>query len=439
MAQTTEAACLLQTGALYTRRVGLMRPDGRLVFAGIKRGAFSLYFDDAPIYHFDLEGRWQRAFLEAIHYRKAIDNSVDSIDRVRRGENLTLARRALPFAEVADLDASIREVALELLDGLGAKRFAFVAPPAGVTPLGEDELRDLLERVAGWDASAWFAHRERLLAIRAPLGFLPPDAHQTIVLQATIGDDRPRGFGNREPIEHAARSPSEFLSYARAVAKFLGRRVLQSNGVFLGGGDVLSRPFGDVTAYFEAVAEVFPLRTSSGPLRLRDRPEDAPSLGGIDVFLDVLGPSLPDRQGWAALKARGLRRVNLGIESGDPKVRRRYGSTMSDPEIREAVADAKGAGLALGAVVLADAGGRDMADAHASATASLLDSLGFGRGDLIYLTDSSEVSGGVSPEGIEALSDEEKAAQSSRIKSSLADTRARGAKVASYSVEKLWN
>ena len=63
-----------------------------MVFAGFKQGAFSLYFGDAPIYHFDLEGRWQRAFLEPTHYLKSLDTRVQMIDRVREGANLVLKR-----------------------------------------------------------------------------------------------------------------------------------------------------------------------------------------------------------------------------------------------------------------------------------------------------------------------------------------------------------
>src|SRR6202041_2646641 len=62
----TEAACLLEQGATYHRRIGFepVASPGDPVFAGFKPGAFSLYFGDAPIYHFDLEGRWQRAFVD---------------------------------------------------------------------------------------------------------------------------------------------------------------------------------------------------------------------------------------------------------------------------------------------------------------------------------------------------------------------------------------
>ncbi len=54
----TEAACLLEQGASYQRRIGFepVEADGDPIFTGFKRGAFSVYFGDAPIYHFDLEG-----------------------------------------------------------------------------------------------------------------------------------------------------------------------------------------------------------------------------------------------------------------------------------------------------------------------------------------------------------------------------------------------
>ena len=97
----TEAACLLEQGASYRRRIGLkpIAAPGDPIFAGFKHGAFSLYFGDAPIYHFDLEGRWQRAFVDGTHYLKGLDATVHAIDRVREGPNLVLKRRTLADAE----------------------------------------------------------------------------------------------------------------------------------------------------------------------------------------------------------------------------------------------------------------------------------------------------------------------------------------------------
>src|SRR6516162_2921174 len=129
MAQQTEAACLLETGAMYGKRLLLCPPSGVPIFAGFRPGVFSLYFGDAPIYHFDREGRWQRAFVGGTHYLKGLDATVQAIDRVREGENLVLKRRTLGYAESSDLDAQVRTAALDLLDKLNTGRLESLAPP----------------------------------------------------------------------------------------------------------------------------------------------------------------------------------------------------------------------------------------------------------------------------------------------------------------------
>lgn len=432
MAQTTEAACLLQTGALYTKRIGLLGPSGELVFAGTKRGAFSLYFDDAPIYHFDLEGRWQRAFLDGIHYRKGLDNSVVAIDRVREGANLVLKRRTLSYAEAADLDAAIRDVALALIERVESESVSTSPPPDSVRPMTRDDLRDLLDRIARWDASAWFAHRERYLAAYGPIGFLPPDAHQCIVLQATIGD-LGRGFGGGEPIEHAIRTPSEFADHSRAVARLLGRRALQNNGVFLGGADVLQRPFEDVQGYFDAIGEVFPLRESANRPHFRQRPEDEVSLGGVDLLVLDPSPGLPDRDGLASLKAKGLRRINIGVESGNERLRSQSGASWSDRDLCAFVSEAAAAGVALGIILLVGVGGEEGASSHVKASLDLFNGLDMRGGDLVYLIDAAELG------AVGALGPEQAAVQTKVLREGLTGVRARGAKVAPYSLDKQWN
>src|ERR1700730_8613551 len=118
MGHQTEAACLLQTGAQYSRRLGLRAASGEgdVVFAGFKHGAFSLYFGDEPIDHFDLEGRWQRVFQNGIHYLKALDTSVVALDRIREGENLVLHRRPLSDQEITALDDAVQARAINLLE-----------------------------------------------------------------------------------------------------------------------------------------------------------------------------------------------------------------------------------------------------------------------------------------------------------------------------------
>ena len=394
MPEPSEADCLLRTGALYSRRIGL-RAGSELIFAGIKRGALSLYYGDAPIYHFDLDGRWQRAFLDGVHYLKGLDATVRAVDRVREGGGLALGRRPLAFAEAADLDARARQAAIDLLDGLGDGRFEMLAPPGDVATLTPDELRDLLERIVAWDASAWFAHRERYLATYGHPPYLPPDAQQAVLLQATLGPAAHFASGpiaEEEP-EPYVRSPAEFAEHAGAVARLMGRSLLQCRSLFVGGADFLRLPPDDLASYLEIAGRTFPLLPEARGRRPRDLPDDAPGLDGIATFLDRFEPPRPDADALARLHALGLARVTLGVESGSLEIRSRFGKVWTDEDLRAAVADLDAAGIAVNLVLLANPGEPDQADRHAAATAELIESLPLRAGSWASLVPATMPSG----------------------------------------------
>ncbi len=440
----TEAACLLKQGALYRKRIGLepVEGDGDPIFAGFKPGAFSLYFGDAPIYHFDLEGRWQRIFAEGIHYLKGLDAEVHAIDRVREGPNLVLRRRRLGYAEASDLDLRVRSVALELLADSSAGRLRFREPPRDkAQPLGRDELDDFLERISRWDSAAWFAHRERYLATYGPLPFLPPDCLTAVVLQATLGHADRQSFGMSPVAEHYVRTPKEFECHVREVAALWGRRLLQSRWVFLAGSDVLRLPVEEVAGYLDEVRQVFPIQpVPSSPATDPDDTDQAkPRVDGIHAFLDDFTPPRPDRAAWSLFAGRGLVRVSLGVESGDPEVREVYRKTWTDEELRSTVTDLRAAELGISVLTLVGAGGIERADSHVEQTARLIESLDLGRGDFVFLLDENEIRDPLA--GRPGLTFFERSAwseQQRRLKDALASLKSRGIKVLPYTVEKQW-
>jgi hypothetical protein len=440
----TEAACLLKQGALYRKRIGL-EPVGRVgdpIFAGFKPGAFSLYFGDAPIYHFDLEGRWQRVFADGIHYLKGLDAEVHAIDRVREGPNLVLRRRRLGYEEATDLDLRIRSVALELLTDSGAGRLRLREPPLDkARPLQHDELDDFLEQISRWDSAAWFAHRECYLATYGPLPFLPPDCLNAVIFQATLGHAEGRSFGMSPVAESYARSREEFERHVREVAALWGRRCVQSRWAFLAGSDVLRRPLEEVAAYLDEVGQVFSIepRPSSPATDPDDTDLPKPRLDGIHAFLDDFTPPRPDRAGWCAFAARGLVRVSLGVESGNPEVRERYLKTWNDEELRSTVTDLRAAGLGINVLTLVGAGGVERADLHVQQTARLIESLDLGRGDFVFLLDENEIRDPLaSRPGLTFLERSDWSEQQKRLKDALTSLKNRGVKVLPYTLEKQW-
>jgi hypothetical protein len=431
MPQITEAACLLQSGSMYHRRLGLKGGSGEEIFAGVKPGAVSIYFGDEPIYHFDLDGRWQRAFLEGTHYLKGIDATVRSIDREREESGMVLRRETLPYAVAADLDASIRSVALGLIDALDSARLEILLTPATARAFAPEDFRSFLERVASWDSAAWFAHRERYLSSYGPLPFLPPDCPNSLVLQASLGHIDRRVFGGGRPAKHYVRSSSEFREHVRTVVTLTGRRMAQHRGVFLGGADVLREPVGDILDFLRTIAEFLPIGENRA--RTGESWDDFPGkLGSVHAFLDDFSPPLPDLHGWQMLRAAGLGQVTLGVESGDPGIRSCYGKSWQDTDLRQAFANLKVAGIRVGMVVLIGACGlRVLSDRHIETTATLIESLPIDRRDLVSLVDSRSIE---ESSGSTALSDEESAAQVAMLKGRLA----RVSKIVAYNPLKRW-
>jgi hypothetical protein len=439
----TEAECLLEQGATYHRRIGFepVGSPGEPIFAGFKTGAFSLYFGDAPIYHFDLEGRWQRAFVNGVHYLKGLDASIHAIDRMREGSNLVLKRRSLSYAEASDLDAMVRSTALDLCTRLDAKSLDRVEPKTPMAlALESDELRDFLDRISMWDASAWFAHRERYLSAYGPLPLSPPECQNAVVVQATLGHATGVAFGGATESEAYTRTTAEFTQHTRNVARIWGRRLLQSRIVFLAGADVLHQPVEQVAAYLSEIGSTFPIEPrTQGRTMGRSEESDNPRFDGIHVFRDNFALPRPDRAGWHELTKHGLVRISLGVESGHADVRSIYRKHWDDADLRATVAESKAAGLGVSVLTLVGAGGVERAESHVERTVRLIELLELGAGDFVFLLDEKEIrTQNLEAEHMTFLSRQAWSDQQSELKVALTPLRKKGVKVLPYTMEKQW-
>jgi hypothetical protein len=436
MADQSEAECLYHSGALYSRRLLLRPTHGDPVFAGFKPGAFSIYFGDEPIYHFDLEGRWQRAYIDGIHFMKGLDATVQAIDRVREGEHLVLKRKSLGYAAVSDVDARVRSMAIDLVTSISDHLVDPNDRLAKGAPLGLADLREFLERVTRWDAAAWFAQRERYLATYGPLPFIPPDCVNSIVVQATLGSEGRFDFGGWPGAEHYVRSSEEFAEHVREIGALQGRRAEQSRLVFLAGADAVRRPIGDIVAYLDTIGRVFPIAPDPGT-RGSDPGGDATHrFDGVSAFLDRFEDPVRSRDEWGQLRALGLTRLCLGAESGAPEVRRLYGKDWDNHGLLSAVRELKAAELGISLCLLVGAGGVENEDLHTEASVDLVNSLDLGNGDIVFLLDAREVDcSHLLP--FSSFSDAAFVAQRDAIRVRLAPVReSRKAKVVPYSLVK---
>ncbi len=406
----TEASCLLEQGAQYPTRIGLKpRSAGDPILAGLRRGGFSIYFGDAPFYHFDLDGRWQRAIIEDTHYLKGLDGAVHAIDRVREGAGLVLNRRRLGDERTAGLDAIVRETILELLANLERGDLIPLTPPAGRgSPLGTDRLRELLGQIGAWDAPAWLAHRNRFASTYGPPSFLPPEGSGAVLIDASRHDDK---------------DPESFERHLRDVASLWGRRLFQAKTLYLGGPRFLKQPRCMVDQCLTATRRVFPV----GPAV----DDHSPCFHGIHAFLDDFASPRPDQDSWRRYHELGLARVSLSVDSGAGAIRARHGKTWADHDLVQAVAELKRAGLGASVLLRVGAGGLEQADAHRRQTAAVLDSLALARGDLVFLLDERELGDPRDP-----IPDEAWLESRRLLKDALAPLKTRGVKVVAYTMDK---
>ena len=247
----------------------------------------------------------------------------------------------------------------------------------------------------------------------------------------------PESFGAAR-CEHSVRTPAQFEQHARDVARLMGRRLLQTRVAFLAGSDLLRRPADDVIAYLEILSRVF----SIVPKVKGTRPEsqdDQTAPGGNPCVLDDFSARLAGAETLLDYHDRHLIHAGLGIESGDPEIRRRYGKTWDNDDLRRIVTDLEAAGFGVSLLTLVGAGGAGSRNCTLAGTARAGRILELARGDMVFLLDENELrdpAGSPTDVGFaDRLAWNE---QQDRMKQALAPLRERGVKVLPYSLEKQW-
>ena len=123
---------------------------------------------------------------------------------------------------------------------------------------------------------------------------------------------------------------------------------------------------------------------------------------------------MPDE--WAELAARGLRRVYIGMESGDDGLLRWLRKPGTVADVNDAVSLLKRAGIAVSVIIMTGIGGQRYAEAHVCGTITALNAMPLGAGDLVYFSPfvarpGSEYGSLAESEHVQPLSDAEIAAQ----------------------------
>ena len=336
----------------------------------LKPNSISLSIDTFTVFTFDLEGRPFSAFLEEKNYRCGLDGRVLEKSRPSRGGARVRRRRLLDEDERARFHRRVRD-RLNYLDA--GQPVVRAESPAGV----RTELRGWLNRLLRWDEEALAARARQFRRIYSPVSILPPDQYMALVVQATEGCPWNRcTFCSfyRDRAYHA-KSGDELQAHLEAIGTFLGRAIRLQQCIFLGDANLLSMSQERVLDTLARVRRFFSGRVEAP--RQTDR-----FYGFTDIFA-ARGRSADELR---ELRREGLRRLYVGLETGNEALRRLLHKPGTAAQAIEGVRAIKEAGIAVGVIAILGLGGADHAADHVRDTTAALCGMGLDAGDLVYFS-----------------------------------------------------
>ncbi|NJN65971.1 MAG: radical SAM protein [Chloroflexaceae bacterium] len=370
---------------------------------------FLISEDFRSTYSFDHEGRLFSCFLNGANYKRGLDSAILMKVRQRHGEHPKTRTRLT------------EEQARELLDTVRANMqriYDYLQRPEHRHQYADTDLLPRLETILAWDSDRLLAERETFRSIYQPVGILPPDQYLSVVLQATEGCSWNRCtfctlYRNRV---FRIKPPQEFRDHARSVRAFLRSGIGLRKSIFLGDANALIIPQCRLLELLSIVHEEFPLETPC--------PDDHYVLHGIYAFLDIFGAEKKTADDYRLLRDGHIRRIYIGLETGDAHLFRLLNKPGSPDEGVEVVRTIKAAGIAVGIILLVGVGGAPFARQHVRASLETVARMPLDEGDMVYLSPlivsgDEAYSHQVGEAGIRPLSEAEVTEQLQALKSGI--------------------
>jgi hypothetical protein len=258
----------------------------------------------------------------------------------------------------------------------GPEESAGIADPSSPGTNGaprDDTVEAVLRRlqaIVAMDAGALRDDAARFLAASGPVGILPPDQYLALVVRVTEGCSWNACTFCRlyRDVPFRWKRPDELLAHLAALREYFGPSIALRRSVFLGDANALCLAHDRLFPLVERVAARFPGRP-------------------LHSFLDAWTGQRRSPSEWRDYAGLGLRRVYVGLETGDPGLLAWLEKPGSPQDAVDLVGALHEAGIGAGVIVLLGAGGERFAAAHAARTAEVLTAMRLGPGDLVYFSE----------------------------------------------------
>ena len=321
------------------------------------------------VFSYDLEGRLWTAMVRGKSYRRGLNGKI--VAKWIEPQNVH-QRKWLELPETAQLQEEARSVVQNLYTAIQMDQ----AHLDQALPLSA---QSAFAKAAQFDLSRYQADVLQYKRVYKPVGILPPDQYMALVLQATEGCSFNTctfcNFYRDRPFQ--IKNPDNFRTHIENICEFLGAGISLRRTIFLG----------------DANALVIPMPRLEQLIKIIHAQLEVKSLGGIYAFLDGFSGERKLPADYRVLAELGLKRIYIGMESGNEELLRFLKKPGKAEDLIRAVRSIKAGGIAVGIIILLGAGGRQYARGHVDDTVQSINAMQLDADDLIYFSELIESEG----------------------------------------------
>lgn len=340
----------------------LTLPDGRAATLRLGEASSVLAIGDETVSSWDLCGRPYALVGETGTCRRGLDGGL-LLKREAAAESPRVRRRLCasegePVLEKARVEAEAALAALQ------------AGPPGNLDVTQRALAIERLRAIAAMDAPALAADAARFASASGRVGILPPDQYLSLVVRLTEGCSWNActfcSLYRGVPFRFKPRD--ELARHIRALHDYFGPSLALRRSVFVGDANALCLARERLQPLLREVAASFPGRL-------------------LYSFVDAWSGQRKTAAEWRECQALGLRRVYVGLETGDPGLLAWLDKPGTAADAVELVAALRAGGVAAGVIVMVGAGGERYDRDHVARTADTLSAMRLGAGDIVYFSE----------------------------------------------------
>jgi len=323
----------------------------------LKENAINIFEEPQNnLWTFDLEGRLVGMFIDHKNYRRTLNNNYYlKLRSTIEGEHFRDIKQ-IPIDEMKPL---IEQSHILIRNNQDRLPSIFHAPLSKILKMNSTALQNSAKEFEN---------------IYLPISILPPDQYMSLVIQMTEGCNYNQctfcNFYRDRPFK--IKSADELELHLNKVKLFFGEGIDLRKSIFLADANALAVPQKRLVSGLELIHNKFP------------------QFNNYYSFIDVFTGLKKSANDFKQLSKLGIKRVYLGVESGNSNLMLFLNKHQLNTDIIELTHNLKKGNINVGIIFLIGAGGNKYAEKHLIESLKLLEQLPLDKGDIIYLSELYE-------------------------------------------------